>query len=199
MKKTTAEIHRFLHDKRKELGLSQADVARKAGISQAYLSVLENGQFGGTVRTLERVANAIEYDVLLHVAPSAKPLIDGLKKLTKGMAFESETDSPLEVVGPFLVVPEADGGKIHLWLDREEFRADYREIHALSSLFRNHTRADSPNAHRWEELKAFFDNALKDPRAYVFRKTGSRKSRALVVGEAPGSQLIGVTFEIVET
>lgn len=198
MKKTTAEIHKFLREKREEMGITQAEVAKKAGISQAHLSVLENGKFGGSVRTLERVARAIDYDILLYVVPTAQPLIKGLEKLSKGLVFLSETDSPLEVVGPFLVIPSIEDGK-KFWIDGTEFDFDKREGWGVGQILQNHIGPHSQNAHRWVELLAFFGENLSEPRAYVFRKKSKNRSRVLVVGGAPGNQFVGVTFEIVET
>ena len=44
---------------RERRGLSQADLGRLAGFSDAFISMLERGKKNGTIDTLERLAKAL--------------------------------------------------------------------------------------------------------------------------------------------
>ena len=68
-KSSGPEIGRRLAAARMERGLSQASVARLAGIAPAYLSRIENGKVHPTLRTAARVATAlrVSLDDLLGV------------------------------------------------------------------------------------------------------------------------------------
>lgn len=48
---------------RRYRGLSQVELAAKAGISQAYLAQIENGRREGTLATYKAIANALSVDL----------------------------------------------------------------------------------------------------------------------------------------
>ena len=48
---------------RRELGLSQGELARRAGINRSYLSMVENGKSSPTLDVAERLARAMEMNV----------------------------------------------------------------------------------------------------------------------------------------
>ncbi len=48
---------------RRSAGLSQAEVSRRSGVEQVYLSKLEHGHHAPTVATLEKLARAIRCSV----------------------------------------------------------------------------------------------------------------------------------------
>ena len=50
-------------------GLTQAEVAEKAGLTQGYLSDLESGKREGTAQTLRMIAKALEIDPVMLVDP----------------------------------------------------------------------------------------------------------------------------------
>lgn len=60
---------------RKKRGLSQATLAKRAGITQGYLSEIEVGRKGGDVRTLRRLADALNVtlDSLVLAEPCEEP------------------------------------------------------------------------------------------------------------------------------
>jgi ribosome-binding protein aMBF1 (putative translation factor) len=75
---TSAEVDAFLAAKtplaffRKKRGLSQDDLAKRAGITQGYLSEIEVGRKSGDVQTLRKLADALKVtlDSLVPDGPS---------------------------------------------------------------------------------------------------------------------------------
>jgi transcriptional regulator with XRE-family HTH domain len=55
-------------DRRKSVGQSQENLARRAGLSRAYVGKIENAQFSASIDTLEKIARAldVEADVLFE-------------------------------------------------------------------------------------------------------------------------------------
>ena len=55
-------------DRRKSVGLSQENLARRAGISRAYVGKIENARFSVSIDTIEKIACAlgVEPDVLFE-------------------------------------------------------------------------------------------------------------------------------------
>jgi transcriptional regulator with XRE-family HTH domain len=49
-------------DRRKSLGLSQEDLAKRAGLNRAYVGKIENARFSVTIDTIEKIAHALEVD-----------------------------------------------------------------------------------------------------------------------------------------
>ena|SRR5579863_10086293 len=67
-------LEQYVLKARKMLGLSQTQLAKKAGIAQPHLSRLEAGQARNiTLRTLFRTAAALGNRVQIKFVPSAKP------------------------------------------------------------------------------------------------------------------------------
>jgi HTH-type transcriptional regulator / antitoxin HipB len=65
--------------RRKDLGLSQSDLARKAGISRATLDALENGRSGELGFTkLANILSALGLELKLHEANLQRPTLDEL-------------------------------------------------------------------------------------------------------------------------
>lgn len=55
-----SEIGEFIKKRRKEIGLTQEEVAKKAGISRATLSKLENGKFANiSMAAFDRILNSL--------------------------------------------------------------------------------------------------------------------------------------------
>jgi len=59
---------------RKDLGLTQKQMAAKTGINKATLSQIENGKFSGSLDILERYLDAL--DLQLTVEPKKRQLPD---------------------------------------------------------------------------------------------------------------------------
>ncbi|MGW1076713.1 helix-turn-helix domain-containing protein [Streptomyces sp. NPDC002537] len=55
--------------RRMELGLSQAELAARAGTGQAFISRVESGKITPTIPVLQRLATALECDVVLDFSP----------------------------------------------------------------------------------------------------------------------------------
>jgi transcriptional regulator with XRE-family HTH domain len=55
-------------DRRKSVGQSQENLARRAGLSRAYVGKIENARFSASIDTLEKIARAldVEADVLFE-------------------------------------------------------------------------------------------------------------------------------------
>ncbi|MGZ3699415.1 MAG: helix-turn-helix domain-containing protein [Bdellovibrionota bacterium] len=65
--------------KRKQLGLSQAELARKAGISRATLDALENGRSGELgFSKVTRILSALGMGLKLREETARRPTLDEL-------------------------------------------------------------------------------------------------------------------------
>ena len=55
-------------DRRKSVGQSQKNLARRAGLSRAYIGKIENARFSASIDTIEKIARAldVEADVLFE-------------------------------------------------------------------------------------------------------------------------------------
>ena len=63
---TAAEL---IRSRRGELGLSQAELAARAGTGQAFVSRVESGKTTPTLSVLQRLAAALDCDLILDLAP----------------------------------------------------------------------------------------------------------------------------------
>lgn len=66
-----AEVGERIHAAREAAGLSQRELARRMGTSQAAIDRLEAGGVGATLTTLQRVATALDLEVSIELRPSA--------------------------------------------------------------------------------------------------------------------------------
>jgi transcriptional regulator with XRE-family HTH domain len=72
-------IGKHLAESRKKLKLSQAALARKAGLSRATLEALENGRAGELgFSKLTRLLAALGLELTLQTASSQRPTLDEL-------------------------------------------------------------------------------------------------------------------------
>ena len=62
-------LGQMVHDRRMELGLTQADLAERAGMTQPQLSRLESGGATPTVPLLARIAAALNADLDIAFRP----------------------------------------------------------------------------------------------------------------------------------
>ncbi|WP_041274466.1 helix-turn-helix domain-containing protein [Desulforamulus reducens] len=58
---------------REKFGMSQAELADKAGISQPFIGAIESGRKSPTLRTLEKLANAMDISVLELLGAVGEP------------------------------------------------------------------------------------------------------------------------------
>ena len=72
-------IGRKIAERRKTLKLSQAELARKSGLSRATLDALENGRAGELgFSKLTRLLTALGLELTLQTARSDRPTLDEL-------------------------------------------------------------------------------------------------------------------------
>jgi len=64
-------IGQAVRERRLVLGLSQTEVARRAGMTQPALSRLEAGGVLPTIPLLERIAAALDADLIVEISPHA--------------------------------------------------------------------------------------------------------------------------------
>ena len=64
-------IGQAVRDRRLALGLSQVELAARAGMTQPALSRLEAGGVVPTIPLLERISMALDADLIVEIAPHA--------------------------------------------------------------------------------------------------------------------------------
>jgi ribosome-binding protein aMBF1 (putative translation factor) len=64
-------IGRAVRERRLALGLSQTELATRAGMTQPALSRLEAGGVVPTIPLLERISIALDADLIVEIAPHA--------------------------------------------------------------------------------------------------------------------------------
>jgi transcriptional regulator with XRE-family HTH domain len=64
-------LGQMVYERRHELGLSQRELAERAGMTQPQLSRLEGGGATPTIPLLERLAEALEVDLAIDFKPRA--------------------------------------------------------------------------------------------------------------------------------
>jgi ribosome-binding protein aMBF1 (putative translation factor) len=64
-------IGQAIHERRLILGLSQTELAARAGMTQPALSRLEAGGVVPTIPLLERISVALDADLIVEIAPHA--------------------------------------------------------------------------------------------------------------------------------
>ena len=64
-------IGQAVRDRRVALGLSQVELASRAGMTQPALSRLETGGVIPTIPLLERISAALDADIIVQIAPHA--------------------------------------------------------------------------------------------------------------------------------
>lgn len=64
-------LGQMVYQRRRDLGLSQTELARRADMTQPQLSRLEGGGVTPTIPLLERLAEALEVDLVIEFEPRA--------------------------------------------------------------------------------------------------------------------------------
>jgi transcriptional regulator with XRE-family HTH domain len=67
----TSASGRAVRDRRLALGLSQVELASRAGMTQPALSRLEAGGVIPTIPLLDRISAALDADLIVEIAPHA--------------------------------------------------------------------------------------------------------------------------------
>lgn len=62
-------LGKMVYERRRELGLSQVELAARAGMTQPQLSRLEGGVVTPTIPLLERLAAALEVELVIGFRP----------------------------------------------------------------------------------------------------------------------------------
>jgi len=89
---TISPIFGDIRARRLALRLTQADVARRAGLTQTYLSKLEQGKVEPRLHTLEDLARALSFKVMLIPAELAQTV--------RSLSYPSENPKPLFAAEP---------------------------------------------------------------------------------------------------
>lgn len=71
--KYIAQTKRLIHDARRRAGLTQRELAVRAGMSQPAIAKLERGAANPTLGTLARCAAAAGFDIKLELVPREAP------------------------------------------------------------------------------------------------------------------------------
>jgi ribosome-binding protein aMBF1 (putative translation factor) len=69
--RTAFLIGKAVRERRLALGLSQTELATRAGMTQPALSRLEAGGVMPTIPLLERISTALDADLVLEISPHA--------------------------------------------------------------------------------------------------------------------------------
>jgi HTH-type transcriptional regulator / antitoxin HipB len=88
-------IYRDLAKRRSSLTLTQAQVAKRAGIPQTRLSVIENGRADVRVSTLQEIARALGLELTLvpnEALPAVQALLGQAPPTDKRRLFEIEPE-----------------------------------------------------------------------------------------------------------
>ncbi|NPV76668.1 MAG: helix-turn-helix transcriptional regulator [Anaerolineae bacterium] len=87
-----------IKNRRQELGLTQKEVARKTGLSPAFLSQVEHGKVSLTINSLESVAMALDTHIVnlisddAHASSAVQPSVE---KLPEGKLAYDPVKTPL--------------------------------------------------------------------------------------------------------
>jgi transcriptional regulator with XRE-family HTH domain len=65
--------HRFFREARQKAGLTQHELAQRAGMSQPAIAKLERGATNPTLATLSRCAEAAGFELRMELVPRAAP------------------------------------------------------------------------------------------------------------------------------
>ena len=72
LKKNLYLIGQTIKIYRRNLNLLQEDLAFKANLDRTYISKLEQGQMNTTIKSLTKIANALETDIFILIKEAKK-------------------------------------------------------------------------------------------------------------------------------
>lgn len=71
--KEDTTVSQFVKERRKELGLSQQMVAKKASVTQKTVSQIENGKENGSARSIHSILKALNVQIILSYKQKEEP------------------------------------------------------------------------------------------------------------------------------
>lgn len=90
-------LGRVVAERRRELGLTQSDVAKKLGLSRASLANLENGRQRILVHQLFALVNALKLESILDLVPTTWAPPDPLPQIkVSGSTLSPQQQSAVE-------------------------------------------------------------------------------------------------------
>lgn len=105
--KTVKDLGNLVHDRRKALGLTQAELAARVGVSRLWVNQVESGHGGAAVAKVLQLLSALDMTVNLELAPRD----DTAGVVVKGESPRSATAHPATVAGTTRVPrPPVSGG-----------------------------------------------------------------------------------------
>lgn len=63
---TAEEVSKTIKQRRKETGITQAQLAQMCGVSTYYIILVESGRKSPTLRNLEKICTALNLELLLQ-------------------------------------------------------------------------------------------------------------------------------------
>ena len=72
LKKNLYLIGQTIRKHRRNLNLSQEELAFKANLDRTYISKLEQGQMNTTIKSLTKIANALETNIFILIKEAKK-------------------------------------------------------------------------------------------------------------------------------
>ena len=73
LKKNLYLIGQTIKIYRRNLNLSQEELAFKANLDRTYISKLEQGQMNATIKSLTKIANALEINIFILIKEAENP------------------------------------------------------------------------------------------------------------------------------
>ena len=67
--KTAKDLGNLVHDRRKALGMTQAELAARAGVSRLWVNQVESGHGGAALAKVLQLLSALDMTVNLELAP----------------------------------------------------------------------------------------------------------------------------------
>jgi hypothetical protein len=129
----------------------------------------------------------------MSTAP-AHSLNEQLKKLTRVLSFQSESDYP---VRPFF---EEGKGRKSYEAKKPSKQVDFDSFFANATADEDwHGEEEKESARRYRELVAALKSGLVDIKVYKVGKASGAEFDIYVVGRTPGGDFAGVTTKVVET
>jgi transcriptional regulator with XRE-family HTH domain len=119
---------------RHQAGLSQAELAQRAGLAPSSVSKVETGQMSPTYDVLLRLAKGLSLDLSDLLTPEARGAPPGASLAR--LAVSRAGEGPVQSAGVYTYFPLATGLRRKL-MDPTLVRLEVRDIHAFGDLIRH--------------------------------------------------------------
>ena len=113
---------------RRDLGLTQALMAERLGISASYLNLIENNQRAVTVDLLLRVGQTFDVDLQSFAEDDSARLVQGLREVFSDTLFDGQEVKRQDIVDLVNAAPVAANGVIGLYRAFRQTRDDMRRL-----------------------------------------------------------------------